>query len=324
MRVLIIGAAGMIGARVAQALTSTGHLGKPITNLMLIDRAEPRPITSDQICIETKPTDITDMAAVAELAAWKPDLVFHLAAVVSGEAEARFDLGYRVNVTATWSLLETLREAGCRPRLVFASSLAVYGPPLPDPVPDTFHLTPQSSYGTQKAVGELLVSDYTRKGFVDGVSIRLPTIVVRPGAPNAAASGFLSSIIREPLAGRETCLPVPESTAAWIASPDVAVQTLLHAATLPTQALGADRSLTGRGLSVTVAEMIEALRDVAGASVAARIRSAPDPEINRIVCSWPRRFTATRAAELGFPVDRNLHDIIAAHMRDTGAAPALA
>jgi len=267
--------------------------------------------------VETGEFDVADRTATDKLAAWQPDLVFHLAAIVSGQAEAEFGLGYKVNVTATWSLLESLREARCAPRVVFTSSLAVYGPPFPDPVPDEFHLAPRSSYGAQKAIGELLLSDYTRKGYVEGVGVRLPTIVVRPGAPNAAASGFLSSIIREPLAGHEALLPVPPETAAWIASPRIAVETLLHAAALQTEAYGESRCLSGRGLPVTVAEMIDALRDVAGSEVAARVQQGSDPGVARIVGSWPRSFEAAQATRLGFPVDGGIHAIIEAHLRDT-------
>ena len=315
MRILIIGAAGMIGARLAEAAAAAGRLrGRPVTAMLLVDRVAPAASAGGAFAVETGEADITDPAVSRRLAEWRPDVVFHLAAIVSGEAEADFSKGYRVNVDATWSLLDALRQAGVVPRVVFASSLAVYGAPFPDVVPDDFALTPQSSYGAQKAIGEFLLTDFTRKGFVDGIGIRLPTIVVRPGAPNAAASGFLSGIIREPLSGVEAPLPVGREVAAWIASPRIAVETLLHAAELPSERIGTRRCLTGRGISVTVGEMIEALAEVAGPGVAARIRPAPDPTIARIVSSWPRAFETAQATALGFPVDEGIHAIIKAHI----------
>ncbi|WP_207485979.1 D-erythronate dehydrogenase [Arenibaculum pallidiluteum] len=317
MRILIIGAAGMIGARLAEAIASAGTVaGRPVAAMLLADRAAPAVpgSLSGGLAAETLAADVADPAAARQLAAWRPDVVFHLAAVVSGEAEADFSKGYRVNVDATWALLEAFRLSGTAPRLVFASSLAVYGPPFPDVVPDDFALLPQSSYGAQKAIGEFLLSDFTRKGFVDGIGIRLPTIVVRPGAPNAAASGFLSGIIREPLRGVEAPLPVPRDVAAWIASPRIAVETLLHAAGLQSERIGSRRCLTGRGVSVTVGEMIEALSEVAGPAVAARIRPTEDPVVARIVRSWPRAFETAQARELGFPVDEGIRAIIEAHI----------
>jgi nucleoside-diphosphate-sugar epimerase len=243
-------------------------------------------------------------------------VIFHLAAIVSGEAELEFDKGYRINMDGTRSLLEAVRSAGHCPRLVFASSIAVFGAPFPDAIGDEFFHTPLTSYGTQKAIGELLVSDYTRKGFVDGISLRLPTICVRPGAPNKAASGFFSSIIREPLAGREAVLPVAESVMHWHASPRAAVEFLRHAATLDTAAVGPRRALTMPGLAVTVAEQIAALRAVAGDAVVARIRREPDPFVERIVAGWPRRFDARRALALGFRPDASFEEIVRIHVAD--------
>jgi nucleoside-diphosphate-sugar epimerase len=252
------------------------------------------------------------------LVAERPDAIFHLAAIVSGEAEADFDKGYRINLDGTRLLFDAVRAIGdgYAPRLVFTSSIAVFGAPFPEAIGDEFHTTPLTSYGTQKAVGELLLADYSRRGIFDGVGIRLPTICVRPGRPNKAASGFFSNIIREPLAGEEAVLPVPEDVRHWHASPRSAVGFLLHAATMDTGRLGARRNLTMPGLAATVAEQIEALRRVAGEGVAARIRREPDETIMRIVAGWPRNFDASRAESLGFTAERSFDDIIRAHVDD--------
>lgn len=315
MRVLILGAAGMIGRRLAEKLARDGVPGcAPISALLLADVVQP--VSPPGLSAEVRAMDIMSPQAVDDLIAWRPDLIFHLAAIVSGAAEADFTLGYDINVRATWSLLEALRLAGNPVRLVFSSSVAVFGAPVPDVVPDDFHLTPRSSYGAQKAMCELLVSDYSRKGFVDGVSLRLPTIVVRPGAPNAAASGFLSGILREPLRGLPANLPVDPATEVWIASPGVAVDSLLHAAGLPAGAMEAARVINGRGLTVSVADMIASLRAVAGDAAADLITHVPDPHIAAIVGSWPRAFACDRARALGFPVDSGIDGILRAHMAE--------
>jgi nucleoside-diphosphate-sugar epimerase len=267
------------------------------------------------------PVDIAtgDLPAAGEaekLIADRPDIVFHLAAIVSGEAEQDFDKGYRINMDGTRGLLESVRKAGHKPRLVFASSIAVFGAPFPDAIGDEFFNTPLTSYGTQKTICELLISDYSRKGFVDGLSIRLPTICVRPGKPNKAASGFFSNIMREPLAGEEAVLPVSEGVMHWHASPRAAVEFLRHAATLDTGAMGPRRALTMPGLAVTVAEQIAALRKVAGDAVVARIRHEPDPFVEKIVAGWPRRFEAPRALALGFKPDASFEEIVRIHIED--------
>jgi nucleoside-diphosphate-sugar epimerase len=244
------------------------------------------------------------------------DAVFHLAAVVSAAAEADFDLGVTVNVDGTRHLLEAMRHLGQRPRLVFASTLAVFGGTLPDPVRDDTHLTPQSTYGMSKAVGELLVADYARKGFVDGRSLRLPTIVVRPGRPNKAASSFASSILREPLNGEAVACPVPATTAMFILSPRRVVDALLRAMELEEEAFAEGRSLTLNGITVSVAEMLDALRGIAGERVAARVHFEPDPVIERIVRTWPPRFAAERARALGFAADPDIGAIIRQHIDD--------
>jgi D-erythronate 2-dehydrogenase len=317
VRILILGASGMLGRKLAQCLARDGSLaGAAIEGLTLADVGEPAPTEEAAVAIRTAVADVVDRGAVDALVADRPDVIFHLAAVVSGEAEADFDKGYRVNVDGTRNLLEAIRAAEYRPRVVFSSSVAVFGPPLPDVIGDDLAPTPATSYGTQKAIGELLLSDHSRRGFVDGIAIRLPTICVRPGAPNRAASGFFSSIVREPLAGVEAVLPVPDSTRHWFASPRAAVAFLVHAAELETQALGSRRSVTMPGVSATVAEQIEALREVGGDEAVRLIRREPDETIARIVGGWPERFDTRRAHELGFRAETSFEEIVRAHVED--------
>jgi len=248
----------------------------------------------------------------------RPGVIFHLAAVVSGEAEADFEKGYRVNLDGTRQLFEAIRQvgAGYKPRVVFTSSIAVFGAPFPEAIGDEFLSAPLTSYGTQKAMAELLLSDYTRRGFFDGIGIRLPTVCVRPGNPNRAASGFFSGIIREPLNGQEAVLPVSEDVRHWHASPRAAVGFLLHAAALAGERIGPRRNLTMPGLSVTIAEQIAALRRVAGDAPARLIRREPDPAIMRIVKGWPENFDAKRAHELGFQADSSFEEIIKIYIQD--------
>jgi D-erythronate 2-dehydrogenase len=264
---------------------------------------------------------ISDLSAPGEaekLIASRPELIFHLAAVVSGEAEADFEKGYRVNLDGTRRLFDAIRNigSGYRPRVVFTSSIAVFGAPFPEAIGDEFLSAPLTSYGTQKAICELLLSDYSRRGFFDGIGIRLPTICVRPGKPNKAASGFFSGIIREPLAGQEAVLPVPETVRHWFASPRAAIGFLLHASRIDTARLGARRNLSMPGISATVGEQIGALRKVAGEDAAKLIRREPDATIMRIVEGWPRNFDASRAAALGFRADASFEEIIRAHIED--------
>jgi nucleoside-diphosphate-sugar epimerase len=263
-------------------------------------------------------SDLSAPGAAEALIAGRPELIFHLAAVVSGEAEADFDKGYRVNLDGTRHLFEAIRRAGggYRPRLVFASSIAVFGAPFPEAIGDEFLSAPLTSYGTQKAIGELLLADYSRRGIFDGIGIRLPTVCVRPGKPNQAASGFFSGIIREPLNGQPAVLPVPESVRHWFASPRAAVGFLLHAGALPGERLGARRSLTMPGVCASVGEQIAALRKVAGERAAALIRHEPDPVIMRIVGGWPQNFDARRALSLGFRADASFEEIIRIHIED--------
>src|SRR5262245_2343610 len=317
MNILITGGAGMIGRKLAERLARDGALGgKAISRLTLYDVAEATVPASAKVPVSIVTGDLPAPGEAARLVAGRPDVVFHLAAIVSGEAEQAFDEGYGINMDGTRALLEAVRAAGHKPRLVAASSIAVFGAPFPEAIGDEFFSTPLTSYGTQKAIGELLVSDYTRKCFLDGLSLRLPTICVRPGKPNKAASGFFSNIIREPLAGAEAVLPVSESVMHWHASPRAAVEFMRHAATLDTAKVGPRRALTMPGLAVTVAEQIAALRKVAGDKVAARIRRQPDPFIEKIVAGWPRRFAANRALELGFKPDASFEEIVRIHIED--------
>lgn len=319
MRVAIIGAAGMLGHKLVQRLARDGALGAVgVTALLRHDVVlSPAPPPSG-FSIETHLGDLATEGEAEKLVAWKPDVIFHLAAIVSGEAEADFEKGYRVNLDGTRNLLEAIRRASPAvvPRLVFTSSIAVFGAPFPEAISDEFLSAPLTSYGTQKAICELLVSDYSRKGFVDGMSLRMPTVCVRPGKPNKAASGFFSNIIREPLAGLEAVLPVEDSVRHWHASPRAAVGFLVQAAAMGGAALGPRRALTLPGLSCTVAEQIAALERIAGKDVARLIRREPDDTIRRIVAGWPRNFSAQRAAALGFTAESSFDEIIRVHVED--------
>lgn len=319
MHIAITGAAGMLGRKLTSRLVEAGALnGRAVDRLTLFDVQAPQYPEKFAGRIKTTAADIADPAAARAVVADRPDVIFHLAAVVSGEAELDFEKGTRVNLDGSRALLDAVRAAGegYRPRLVFTSSIAVFGAPFPETIADDFHEAPLTSYGTQKAIVELLLADYTRRGFVDGVGIRLPTIVVRPGKPNRAASSFFSSIIREPLAGEEAVLPVEDSVMHWHASPRAAVEFLVHAAELESERLGPRVNLTMPGVCCSVAEQIAALRRVAGDRVAARIRRAPDPLVARIVAGWPRRFDPRRALDLGFKAEASFDDIIRVHIED--------
>jgi nucleoside-diphosphate-sugar epimerase len=321
VHILVIGAAGMVGRKLIESLVRDGELGgKAIERLTLADvvAAEaPRGFAGQT---ESVAADLSAPGVAASLIAKRPDLIFHLAAIVSGEAEADFEKGYRINLDGTRLLLEAIRLEGAnspyKPRLVFTSSIAVFGAPFPDAIGDEFFSTPLTSYGTQKAICELLLNDYSRKGFLDGIGIRLPTIVVRPGKPNAAASGFFSNILREPLVGQEAVLPVSREVRHWFASPRAAVGFLRHAATLDTTALGWRRTLSAPGLSATVGEEIEALRRVAGDKAVRLIREEPNETIAKIVSGWARNFDTRRAQSLGFKAETSFDQIVRAHVED--------
>jgi len=317
MRVLITGAAGMIGRKLVARLLEDGTLrGRKISQLDLHDIVVPEATGSADVVINSHTGDLSVSGAAATLVAEKPDVIFHLAGVVSGEAEANFDLGYRVNLDGTRALFDAVRLAAYNPRLVFTSSIAVFGAPFPEVIPDDFHATPLTSYGTQKLMGEALLCDYSRRGLFDGVAIRLPTICVRPGKPNKAASGFFSGIIREPLKGESAVLPVPRTVVHTHASPRSAVGFLIRAAEIDGAAVGPRRALNMPGVGVSVAEQIDALGRVAGSKAAALIREEPDETVWAIVKNWPTRFEARRARELGFVAETSFDDIIRAHIED--------
>jgi nucleoside-diphosphate-sugar epimerase len=319
LHILVLGAAGMVGRKLCERLLRDGRLGRSdITHLTLHDVVAPAKPDKAGFPVDVMAGDFAVAGAAEKLIVGRPDVIFHLAAIVSGEAELDFDKGYRINLDGTRMLLDAIRViSGYKPRVVFTSSIAVYGAPFPEAIGDDFFHTPLLSYGTQKAIGELLLADYSRRGFLEGICIRLPTICIRPGLPNKAASGFFSNILREPLAGKEAILPVSEDVRHWHATPRSAVGFLLRAGTMDLAAVGARRNLTMPGLSATVGEQIAALKRVAGDKVAARIKREPDPFIMGIVEGWPRNFEAKRARQLGFTTEeKTFDDIIRIHIED--------
>ncbi|MFB2925051.1 D-erythronate dehydrogenase [Aeromonas hydrophila] len=302
MQIIITGGGGFLGQKLARALL---HSSLPFSELLLVDIQAPPALADSRVrCLQA---DLTAPGVADSLISERTTVVYHLAAIVSSHAEQDFDLGWQVNLDTTRSLLEACRHARPGIRFVFTSSLAVYGGPLPELVNDGTALTPTSSYGTQKAMGELLVNDYSRKGYVDGLALRLPTICVRPGKPNRAASSFVSSIIREPLQGEITVCPVSPELRLWLSSPATVVANFLLAATLPK---GDGRSINLPGISVTVGEMLTALAQAGGQAARDRVQFAADPAIERIVASWPGRIDNQRASALGFMADRTFADII--------------
>jgi nucleoside-diphosphate-sugar epimerase len=320
LKILVLGGAGMVGQKLASRLAAGEH-GIPVSRLVLHDVIEARKPDAP-FAVDTLVGNIADVGEAGRLAAMRPDIVYHLAAIVSGEAESNFDKGWDINARASWNLIEALRTehdasgGSYRPRVIFASSIAVFGPPYPAKIDDDFLCAPQTSYGAQKAITELLLADYARKGFIDGFSIRLPTICVRPGKANLAASSFFSGIIREPLNGVEAILPVSDATRHWHASPRSAAKFLTHAATIDTARLDGRRGLNLPGVSCTVAEQIEALRKVAGNDAVKLIRPQPDETIMRIVAGWPRNFDPQRALSLGFAAEEKFEDIIRVYIED--------
>lgn len=317
MKVLVIGAAGMIGRKFCEKLVRSPAIGdRDVRQLILADVSVPRPLAAAPFEVRTVACDLAQPDVAESLVADAPEVIYHLAAIVSGEAEADFDKGYRVNLAGTHRLFEAVRHADYRPRIVLASSIAVFGVPFPDIIGEDYAVAPLTSYGTQKAIGELLLADFSRRGFFDGIALRLPTICVRPGKPNKAASGFFSSIIREPLKGEEAVLPVTEDVRHWFASPRAAVNFLFHAGEIGTARLGSRRSLNLPGVSATVHEMIAALERLAGSDCTKLIRREPDPAIQRIVEGWPQRLDASRAQALGFQAESGFEQIIQVHIED--------
>lgn len=321
MKVLITGGGGFIGYRLARKLLERGTLagpdGKPapVTQIKLLDGAFPPDPDPRLVCV---PGDLSAPGLIDEVLDRDTASVFHLAAVVSAGAEADFDLGYRVNLDGTRFLLEACRRLARPARLVFASSVAAFGGSLPDVLDDSTTPNPQTSYGTQKVIGEYLVTDFTRKGYLDGRSLRLPTIVVRPGKPNLAASSFASSIFREPLNGVVAECPVPASTGIWLLSPRKVVDAFIHAHDLASSAWATSRVLNLPGITVTVSEGVKALGTIAGEAVAARVQHRPDERIDRIVQGWPVRFRTPRATALGFAADPDIETVIRDYIADEG------
>ncbi len=320
MKAILTGGGGFLGQRLARALLERGRVkdsedrDQQITELVLVDVTEPTKIPDGRVNCVTG--DVSDPSLLKSIIDQGTGAIFHLAAIVSGMAEADFDLGMRINVDATRTLLELCRAAGNRPRIVFTSSVAVFGGELPPLLNDTTALNPQTSYGIEKAIGEFLLADYTRKGFVDGRSLRLPTITVRPGRPNAAASSFASGIIREPLNGEDALCPVGPDARIWVASPRTAVAALIRANELPSSALGNRRWVNVPGISVTAGEMAASLERVAGSDAAKRIRWQRDERIERMVLGWPAAIDNSRALDLGFAVDNSFDSIVRRYVED--------
>jgi len=321
VKVFISGGGGMLGYRLARALVARGSLAdadgkvRPIESIKVFDTAFPAAREARLVHVEG---DLTEPGAIAGAIDPDTDVVFHLAAVVSAGAEADFDLGMRVNIDGMRTVLETCRGLARPPRVIFTSSVAAFGGTMPSVLDDATTPTPQSSYGTQKVIGEYLIDDYTRKGYIDGRSLRLPTIVIRPGKPNLAASSFASSVLREPLAGEESRCPVPFSTGVWLLSPARAVEAFIHANELPSSAWGTHRVVNLPGITVTVQEMVDALARIGGKERAALVRYTPDERIQAIVRTWPERLVTPRADAMGFKADADIDAVIRAHATDHG------
>lgn len=316
MRVLIIGGGGFIGRKIAESLSRRRELrGAPIAHLALADLSAPASLDAP-FEVSTHAVDIADAQSLAPLFSPPPDVVFHLAAIVSGQAEAEFDIGMRVNLMGSINVFEAARAAGNTPVVVFTSSCAVYGGEIPEVIEDHTQLNPQTSYGAQKAAAELLLTDYSRKGFLDGRGPRLPTVTIRPGKPNAAASSFMSSIFREPLQGEEAVCPVEDDYALWYASPRVVTENLIRCAEIPAEALGENRCFALPGQVITVGEMIEAMRKVAGDEPVGRIRFEADERIRAIVSGWRPHIRPAKAERLGLTADTGFEDAVRYFLED--------
>ncbi len=310
MDVLILGGGGFLGQRLAKTLLEQGGLKQDdLSHLTLVDIAFPGDRIRDDR-LEYVQADFSEEASLQAILQRRPDLIFHLAAIVSGEAEKNLELGMKINFHASYRLLESCRKLAIRPRIVFASSCAVFGGDVSKIIGDETASKPRSSYGTQKAMVDLLINDYSRRGFVDGRSLRLPTIAVRPGKPNAATSSFVSGIIREPLHGQKATYPVPPETAVWILSPKRVIQNFVQAANIDEKSLGDDRIINLPGLTVSVQEMINSLEKVTGTEVTKLIFHQPDAFLESIVLTWPPHFDTQRANNLGFVKDESIEEII--------------
>jgi D-erythronate 2-dehydrogenase len=319
LNILVIGAAGMLGRKLIEKLAADSRVGdRDVGQITRVDVVLCPAPPASPFPIETLLGDLSVPGTAEKLVGKRPDLIFHLAAIVSGEAEADFDKGYAINMDGTRHLFDAIRSTGngYLPRLIFTSSIAVFGSPFPDQIEDEFLTAPLTSYGTQKAICELLLSDYSRRGFMDGMALRMPTVCVRPGAPNKAASGFFSNIIREPLAGKPAILPVEDDVRHWHASPRAAIKFLIQAAAMGGAPLGSRRALTLPGLSCTVSEQLASLQRFGGDKAMRLIERKPDETIRRIVAGWPRNFKAQRAESLGFAAEKSFDDIIQAHLED--------
>jgi len=313
MHILVTGAAGFLGSRLLRALLA-GPAG--VSQVSRIVAADVTSCPIDDMRVVHRTGTIGDPDFVRSIVEPGLDVVYHLAAVLSGQSEAEFETGMQVNVDATRSLLEACRRLTRAPRMVFASTIAVFGGPLPEVVPENAVLRPQSSYGTEKAIAELLVSEYSRRGFIDGVACRLPTIAIRPGRPNSALSSFVSGIIREPLAGVTSVCPVPLETPIWISSPGTVTHNLVHAARVPRAELEGERALNFPGVRVTAGQMLDSLEQLAGRSARSLVRCEPDAGVARVVGSWPGALDATRALRLGFTADHHIDDVVREYMSD--------
>jgi nucleoside-diphosphate-sugar epimerase len=319
MTILVTGAAGFLGSRLIKTLLSQPPEVSGISRILAADMA---PCAIADPRLDRRIGTITDENFIESIVDTDVDVIYHLAAVLSGQAEAEFDLGMQVNVDATRRLLEACAQMRKAPRFVFSSSIAVFGGPLPEVVPEDMALRPQSSYGVEKAIGELLVADYSRRGRIDGISCRLPTVAIRPGRPNSALSSFVSGIIREPLAGVESVCPVPLDTRVWMTSPEVVTRNLIHAASVSTPSLEGRRALSLPGLCVTPEEMLASLERLAGAAARARVRCEIDPIMMRVVGTWPGAFDVSRPVSLGFRADRDIDSVVRQFMEEEGYATA--
>ncbi len=322
MKVVITGGAGFIGRKLAQRILAQGELTGPsgereaVTELVLFDAVAPPDEELADARVRAVTGDIADAALVAKVIDAQTNSVFHLAAVVSAGAEAEFELGYQVNLDGTRNVLEAAKAANGAPRVVFASSLAVYGGEVPDTVVDETPITPETSYGAQKVIGEFLIMDFSRKGYIDGRAMRLPTIVVRPGKPNKAASGFASGIIREPLNGVDMVCPVTAESRMAIMSPRTVVECFIHMHELDSARLGASRAILLSGFSVSMGDAAAAVQAVDTNRTRGRITFEVDPQIQAIVDGWPKTTSSAKAGALGFPSDDNIADVISAYIED--------